>query len=293
MLEGFPLPDFDFDDDPAPTVFNNFHHSTTSLDSDDFEELFEKNGLELIQTTPLRSTGNSIVYSARNKYNDQPLAVKITPYKHRIEEEHKKRNQVSDSPYLVKSYECRKSPSKFLLEMELCELGDLTNFEANEYHMWKIIYDISNALEHLHSQNWIHLDVSPGNILMTKNLFKLADFGTLTLNGQFEEGNEGAGPYVSPEALAFPCGEYDVSFPTDIFSFGIVLYELASKKPAPRGGSKYYSLIRDGGLYLKSENFSNQLIELINDMIKPIPNNRPTSKDLINISFNVLKNKYL
>ncbi|KAH0793837.1 CAMK family protein kinase [Histomonas meleagridis] len=99
------------------------------------------------------------------------------------------------------------------------------------------------ALQILHSHELMHLDVSPGNILMTNDgHFKLADFGTLTKINHFTEGDEGAGPYVSPEALAYPNGIHLVTTATDIFlvleSF---LMEAVTGKNAPRGGSQSYA----------------------------------------------------
>jgi membrane-associated tyrosine/threonine-specific cdc2-inhibitory kinase len=142
------------------------------------------------------------------------------------------------------------------------------------------------ALTIIHHDGWMHLDVSPGNILMGKRFFKLADFGTLTKVGEFEEGMEGAGPYVSPECLSYPTG-HPVTQQTDIFSFGLVLLEMATDVPAPRGGSSGYMKIRNGelklGLAPYLTDYTDALVSLINGMIDHNPQNRPTSLDLCGI----------
>ena len=76
--------------------------------------------------------------------------------------------------------------------------------------------------------------------------FMLADFGKLKRINNFSEGDEGAGPYVSPEALTFPYGKYAVTSATDIFGFGVVLMEAALGKNAPRRGFKGYLRLRNG-----------------------------------------------
>ena len=267
MLDGFPVPDFDFDDDPLPSSLSSLSVAQ-SISLEDYEELGEKKGLVINSATPIKTTSNSVVFSAQSPNGDEQWAVKITPHKHRVHEEYEKRQKLTDSPYIVKTISYVESPSKALLQMELCELGDISNYTFSEDEIWKMIHDIGSALDHLHSSGWMHLDVSPGNILVTEDCFKLADFGTLTKIGEFEEGNEGAGPFVSPEALAYPCSEYDVTSATDIFSFGVVLLEVASQKLAPRGGNAGYSKLRTGQLQLGSHPFecehSDELINLIN-----------------------------
>lgn len=113
--------------------------------------------------------------------------------------------------------------------MELCTDGDITCKKMDEIYIWKLIHDIGSALYVIHNSGYLHLDVSSSNILMTNNIvFKLGDFGTLCEFGNFQTGMEGAGPYVSPEALLFPGNEFEkiyVSEKNDIFSFGLVLLE--------------------------------------------------------------------
>jgi membrane-associated tyrosine/threonine-specific cdc2-inhibitory kinase len=78
------------------------------------------------------------------------------------------------------------------------------------------VHDLGNGLYQIHQLGWMHLDMSSSNIICDYQIFKLADFGTLTKVGQFAEGKEGAGPYVLVEALAFPSGRNPVNVQTDI-----------------------------------------------------------------------------
>lgn len=284
---GFPLPDFDFDDEEPCHQFFPIQSSLHNLSEEEINELFEKKNLKINSDSPLRCTSNSAVYEACS--NDGSCwAIKITEHKRRVKEEYNKRMQVQDSPYLVKTISLFENHKKAFLQMELCSKGDITNYDFDEQTEWKLIYDIGNALFQLHSEGWMHLDVSPGNILIGDDMFKLADFGTLTLFGQFEEGKEGAGPFVSPEALAHPHGPYEVGAPTDIFSFGVVLLEAISGVLAPRGGGDGYAKLRKGELMLGSNgypaNCSDELRDLVNAMLIVDIHKRPTASDLVNIA---------
>jgi membrane-associated tyrosine/threonine-specific cdc2-inhibitory kinase len=113
----------------------------------------------------------------------------------------------------------------------------------------------------------------------------LADFGTLTKIGSFVEGCEGAGPFVSPEALAFPFGPYEVTGQTDIFSFGVVMLECLTGQPSPRGGGEGYGKMRRGELGIGIGQYvcdcSEEIRALVNAMLAVDPNKRPTAKMLV------------
>lgn len=284
---GFPVPDFDFDDDDEPCrpIFP-IQSSVHALSEEEIAQLYNQRNLKLDSDSPLRCTSNSAVYAARSG-DGMYWAVKITEHKRRVKEEYNKRLKVQDSDYLVKTIAFFELSKKAFLQMELCPEGDITNFDFDEQSVWKLIFDIGNALYQLHSEGWMHLDVSPGNILILNDMFKLADFGTLTLIGEFEEGKEGAGPFVSPEALSYPHGP-SVGAPTDIFSFGVVLLEAISKSLAPRGGCEGYAKLRKGELVLGSAgypaNCSDELKDLVNAMLFVDPQSRPTASDLVDIA---------
>ena len=185
---GFPLPDFEFsDDDSIVTIPYSIPSSLHTLSKEETQELLTKNHLALQSETPLRCTSNSAVYAAISDDGNE-WAVKITEHKRRVKDEYNKRKKLQDSPYLVKTIALYESTTKALLQMELCIQGDITQFEFTEGLIWKLIFDIGTALNELHSSGWIHLDVSPGNILVSSDMFKLADFGTLTPIGEFVEG---------------------------------------------------------------------------------------------------------
>ncbi|MCK4667140.1 PEGA domain-containing protein [Candidatus Dependentiae bacterium] len=138
-----------------------------------------------------------------------------------------------DSYYIVMEYvegldlkELMKSTTKFPLEIALM-----------------VIYQICSGLEHAHSSGITHRDMKPGNVLMNKfGVVKIADFGlaqaanldSITVTGSLI----GTPAYMSPEQAA---GK-KVDHRSDIFSVGVMLYEMISSKK-PYEGDSYASVI--------------------------------------------------
>lgn len=109
---------------------------------------------------------------------------------------------------------------------------------------------ICSALDAAHKKGITHRDLKPANILVTKTGVKLLDFGlaklgqdkpaseatlTMALTGK----NEIVGTiyYMSPEQLQAQATGQEVDARSDIFSFGLVLYEMLTGRRAFHGAS--------------------------------------------------------
>ena len=108
---------------------------------------------------------------------------------------------------------------------------------------------ILDALDAAHGKGIVHRDLKPGNILVTKQGIKLLDFGLAKESGPSKDADVtqsitqqgqivGTLNYMSPEQLQGK--EADAR--GDIFSFGVVLYEMLTGKLA-FGGSSAASVI--------------------------------------------------
>jgi eukaryotic-like serine/threonine-protein kinase len=97
----------------------------------------------------------------------------------------------------------------------------------------EIVLQVAYALHHLHSHGVIHRDLKPANILITEEgEIKVIDFGIAQLHEE-EKGKTppprflGTPNYISPEQKENPA---TVGFSSDIYSLGVILYELVIGK---------------------------------------------------------------
>ena len=92
----------------------------------------------------------------------------------------------------------------------------------------RIIYTCAKALDHAHRQGIIHRDIKPSNLLYTEDHdVKLSDFSIAMVNRQDAkmtqfDGFIGSPLYMSPEQI----NEQIIDSNTDLFSLGVVMYEL-------------------------------------------------------------------
>lgn len=101
-------------------------------------------------------------------------------------------------------------------------------FEENNILDW--FTQICLALKHIHDRKILHRDLKSQNIFLSKNgLVKLGDFGIAKcLNYTLDKANTYIGTpyYLSPEIVQ----NMDYSFKSDIWSLGVLLYEMICLK---------------------------------------------------------------
>lgn len=111
----------------------------------------------------------------------------------------------------------------------------------------EIVRSIGNALSYAHGQGVLHRDIKPSNILLTESggvfltdfgLARMAEAGQSTLSGDQLLGTP---HYISPEQAR---GEQNLDEGTDIYSLGIVLYQLCVGR-VPFSSDTPFSIIHD------------------------------------------------
>ncbi len=122
--------------------------------------------------------------------------------------------------------------------MELVEGTDLSKIIAERKYDFRekvdVIIQLCKALAYAHKNGVIHLDIKPANILIdTEGNVMVSDFGIAHLFGGAEAAENapvmGTPSYMSPEQKLGTAG---VTMASDIYSLGVVMYELfTGKKP--------------------------------------------------------------
>jgi CheY-like chemotaxis protein len=149
-----------------------------------------------------------------------------------------------EHPHIVKIFESgflSESGISYIL-MEYIDGGSLKDYICRDSLSFdrriKIIVQLCDALNVVHNSGMLHRDIKPENIMMQKTLsVKLSDFGiarTIDFNKNMKLEVIGSPAYMSPEAF---CGSHHVDPRSDIFSLGVVSYELLTGQRPFRGSS--------------------------------------------------------
>lgn len=104
----------------------------------------------------------------------------------------------------------------------------------------EIARDVAGSLEHAHSRGVVHRDVKPDNIMLeSRGKAWLIDFGLAQIQHELKLTQTGAllgtPLYMSPEQVT---GRVSVDHRTDIYSLGLVLYELLALVPPIKGDNR-------------------------------------------------------
>jgi serine/threonine protein kinase len=144
-----------------------------------------------------------------------------------------------ESDYIVRSYDCGVFNGNPFFVMDYCPNGTLTQKiienQLTKDAIEKIAIDILLGLRQFHSQGIMHRDLKPDNVIFDENqLPKLCDFGIaayinnrMTRRNWRNHVNEICGTvvYMAPEQCDFRFSFQAVGNISDIYSFGVLMYE--------------------------------------------------------------------
>jgi eukaryotic-like serine/threonine-protein kinase len=196
----------------------------------------------------LKRGGMSLLYLGVNPANSQTVVVKVVLPKYLKNKDvltrllrEAKILSVASHKNIVKLYDLGRCEQGLYIAMEYVQGVSLRQFIKTESLTHKraleIVLEIGYALAHLHAQGIIHRDLKPDNILITESgEIKVIDFGIsefVETADRFHKTKKkskmGTPHYMSPEQNENP---EKVSYGTDIYSLGIIAYELYFGKPA-------------------------------------------------------------
>ena len=210
--------------------------------------------------------GMGVVYKAQDLRLDRLVALKFLP-QHLIANEAEKARFLQEAKaasalnhpnvctiYGIEEHEGPEGASQQFIEMEYVDgvtlreriqQGALKLGDALSYAI-----QIGEALHEAHGKGIVHRDVKAENVMInTKNQIKVMDFGLAKLKGSLKltrtSSTAGTLAYMSPEQIQG--GEADAR--SDIFSFGVVLYEMLTGHLPFRGeheAALIYSIVNEG-----------------------------------------------
>jgi serine/threonine protein kinase/tetratricopeptide (TPR) repeat protein len=200
--------------------------------------------------------GMGVVYRAEDVRLARFVALKFLPDefasdKKSVERFRREARAVSslNHPNICTLYDIGEDAGRMFLAMELLEGQDLRRIISEKgalpaQNLLRVATDVAEALEAAHEKGILHRDIKPANIFVTpRGTAKILDFGLAKIGGPRRVATGLADPpsleadpelsgswalgtiaYMSPEqALGKPLDER-----TDLFSFGTVLYEMAT-----------------------------------------------------------------
>ncbi|XP_047384436.1 myosin light chain kinase 3 isoform X1 [Sciurus carolinensis] len=220
------------DDSPAPPA--PFEHRVVSV-----KETSISAGYTVCQHEVLGGGRFGQVHKCTEKSTGLPLAAKIIKVKSAKDREDVKNeinimNQLSHVN-LIQLYDAFESKNSFTLVMEYVDGGELFDRITDEkYHLTELdvvlfTKQICEGVHYLHQHYILHLDLKPENILCVNQAghqIKIIDFG---LARRYKPREKLKVNFGTPEFLAPEVVNYEfVSFPTDMWSVGVITYMLLS-----------------------------------------------------------------
>ncbi len=144
-------------------------------------------------------------------------------------------------PRIVKILDHKLADHFVYILLEHVENGTLYSFQFDKFPLQvsfirKIVAQVAQAIEHVHSHGYIHRDVKPENILLDQHLdAKLCDFGLCVEQDNEAERRQRVGTYeyMSPEALNKQLQGREV----DVWALGVLLFEMFHNRPPFPGTS--------------------------------------------------------
>lgn len=193
--------------------------------------------------------GMAVVYKARCHRLNRLVAIKILKDEYSRDDEFRRRFHAEGEavamlshPNIVQVFDVSSSDNADFIVMELIDGITLKQYMEKKGTLnWKetlhFAMQIAKALEHAHSRSIVHRDIKPHNVMVLKNgSVKVTDFGiarVMSKSNTLTREALGSVHYISPEQAK---GGW-VDNRSDLYSLGVVMYEMMTGRPPYDGES--------------------------------------------------------
>ena len=199
----------------------------------------------------LGSGAMATVYLAKQISLDRLVAIKVLPRRYsdnadfieRFQKEGRAAAKLND-PNIVAAYDVGNSGDHHYFVMEYVDGETVydritTNKRFDEAEAILVTQQVSSALTHAHERGFIHRDIKPKNIMISRDgVVKLADLGLARAMSDKDAAEAEAGKafgtpfYISPEQIR---GKVDIGPQADIYGLGATLYHMVTGRVPFKG----------------------------------------------------------
>ncbi len=251
--------------------------------------------------------GMGVVYKAQDIKLDRFVALKFLPTHIAKSEQEKSRffqeaksASALNHPNVCTIYGIDEADEMQFIEMELVDGVTLREKVAssNPLNFKQVVeyaIQIGEALQEAHSKGIIHRDIKAENIMVnSKNQIKVMDFGLAKLKGSLKltrtSSTIGTLAYMSPEQIQ----GIEADTRSDIFSYGVVLFEMTTGKMPFRGeheAAVMYSIVNEEpeNAAKYREDVPSELLHIIKKSLEKDPEDRYQSMGEIIVDLRRLK----
>jgi serine/threonine protein kinase/tetratricopeptide (TPR) repeat protein len=235
--------------------------------------------------------GMGVVYKAHDTKLDRDVALKFLPRHLAVEQSDKARFMqeakaaaLLNHPNLCTIHAIEEHDGEIFIAMEYVDGKTLRQLIANRQlpmdHWIGYAIQIGEGLQEAHSKEIVHRDIKADNIMVnSRNQIKVMDFGLAKLKGSLKltktSSTVGTLAYMAPEQIQGA----EVDARSDIFSFGVLLFEMLTGRLPFRGeheASMMYSIVNESSQPIQKylPDAPSDLIHVLDRLLEKNPQDR-------------------